>query len=792
MADQEVKISYTADTSDLEKGVKRAQKATADLGKSSRETAKELDKQEKETRDVAKESKAAADAMKKTAAAGSALAAAVAVAAKATFELANAASVMVDDMNILSRRVGLSQETLLALGDAASRGGSGLEQMEAGLAAFVLRAGEAHRLGGASAKVFEDFGISIEDSSGNLRDMDAILADTLDAIGNLDSETEQAAAAAALFGARGSEIAAALGNSSEALTEGRIRTAELSAAFDNAQGASAEMDLAMQDLKIATDQATLAFGAGLTPEVAETISLMSQLIVTLAEASKEVAGITKAFGQFTGLGQIEEARKAAVTLASALEDDADAMAGFAAEIDAAGDELDTLSEVAEGVKAVRKEFKKADAEKAIREQEKALKDQAAAAEKLQDIIDKTSDPHKQIVQELEKQLELIDELEARTGDVQQADAARAAALRQFTEEQAALEAKAAEESEKAALEELDRMLEDLDQIREANQANIDARSNAERMALDQALSDLDERTMAERAHFDTRLGDFNHMFSERRRIELEAAVASGALSSAEAEAEIANIMRVQDARTAAFLAADQAIVILAAASQAAMDKRLANAEDLHRDLQRLEDEGMSEFRADINERTDLSREEKKQAIKAERERLREEKKVLRERIKAEKKAAREAFIANKIAALLQITVNTSVAITQAVAQLGPIAGAIAGVGIGILGAVQAGIVARQQPTFHQGGIVTADLLPGEAVLDRSTTERLGAEGIRDLQAGGDGGGGSSSRVSLQIGRLEAREIIRTDLRSGGQIVATVRANRQGGPEVGMSGLGVLS
>ena len=738
MADQEVKISYTADTTDLEKGVERAQKATADLGKSSRETAKELDKQEKETRDVAKESKAAADAMKKTAAAGSALAAAVAVAAKATFELANAASVMVDDMNILSRRVGLSQETLLALGDAASRGGSGLEQMEAGLAAFVLRAGEAHRLGGASAKVFEDFGISIEDSSGNLRDMDAILADTLDAIGNLDSETEQAAAAAALFGARGSEIAAALGNSSEALTEGRIRTAELSAAFDNAQGASAEMDLAMQDLKIATDQATLAFGAGLTPEVAETISLMSQLIVTLAEASEEVTGITKAFGQFTGLGQIEEARKAAVTLASALEDDADAMAGFAAEIDAAGDELDTLSEVAEGVKAVRKEFKKADAEKAIREQEKALKDQAAAAEKLQDIIDKTSDPHKQIVQELEKQLELIDELEARTGDVQQADAARAAALRQFTEEQAALEAKAAEESEKAAQEELDRMLEDLKLIREANQANIDARREAEMLAQEEAAQ------------------------------------------------------RNADFQTATISAAQDTLAAISMLAQAAQDERLANAEALQMELDRLAEEGMSQFRADINERTDLSREEKKQAIKAERERLSEEKKVLRERIKAEKKAAREAFIANKIAALLQITVNTAVAITQAVAQLGPIAGAIAGVGIGILGAVQAGIVARQQPTFHQGGIVTADLLPGEAVLDRSTTERLGAEGIRDLQAGGDGGGGSSSRVSLQIGRLEAREIIRTDLRSGGQIVATVRANRQGGPEVGMSGLGVLS
>jgi len=739
MADQEVKISYTADTSDLEKGVERAQKATADLGKSSRETTKELDKQEKETRDVAKESKAAADAMKKTAAAGSALAAAVAVAAKATFELANAASVMVDDMNILSRRVGLSQETLLALGDAASRGGSGLEQMETGLAAFVLKAGEAHRMGGASAKVFEDFGIAIEDSGGNLRDMDVILADTLDAIGSLESETEQAAAAAALFGARGSEIAAALGNSSEALETGRARTAELSKAFDNAQGASAEMDRAMQDLKIATDSATLAFGSGLTPEVAETISLMASLIVTLSEASKEVIGIGKAFGQFTGLGQFEAARDAAVTLAGALDDDADAMAGFAGEIDAASDELDALAGVAEGVKAVREEFTKADAEKAIKARTKALKEQADAADKLQAIIAETSDPHEQIANELEKQLELIDELEAKTGDIAQAEAARAAALRQFTESQAELDASAAEEREKAAQTELDRMLEDLALIREANQANIDAQREAEIMASEEAA---------------------------QRNADFQAGIVSG---------------------TSDTLAA---ISMLA---QAAQDERLANAEALQMELDRLSEEGMATFRAQTNERTDLTQAEKQTAIKAEKERLRAKKKVLRQQIKAEKKAARQAFNANKIAALLQITVNTAVAITQAVAQLGPIAGGIAAVGIGILGGIQAGIVARQQPTFHQGGIVTADLLPGEAVLDRSTTERLGPEGIRDLQSGNTPqGGGRGGRVTLQIGRLEAREIIRTDLRSGGQIVATVRDTSRGGPEAGMSGLGVLS
>ena len=420
------------------------------------------------------------------------------------------------------------------------------------------------------------------------------------------------------------------------------------------------------------------------------------------------------------------------------------MSSLTDEIGSSEDELELLDSVATSVKAVRKEYTKADAEKALKEQQKRLEEQAKAAQQLQDIIEKTDDPHQIIIQDLEKQLELIDELEAKTGDVQQAEAARAAALRQFTTEQAALDAKAQAEREAAAQEELDSMLEDLQTMQEANDAAIAARMAAEQMAAEQAAVQR-------------------------------------------AEQNEAMIGATQETLAA--------ISMLAAAE---FDERASNAAALQMELDRLNEQGLSKFRASINARKDLTKDEKKARIQAERERLREERKVLRKKMKAEREAARKAFLMQKVSALLQITVNTAVAITQAVAQLGPIAGAIAGLGIGILGAAQAAIVARQQPTFHQGGIVTADLLPGEAVLDRSTTERIGPEGIRSLQTGGgvppaSSGSGGTERVSLRIGRLEAREIVRTDLRAGGEIVATVRdATTRRGPEVGMSGLGVLS
>jgi len=100
------------------------------------------------------------------------------------------------------------------------------------------------------------------------------------------------------------------------------------------------------------------------------------------------------------------------------------------------------------------------------------------------------------------------------------------------------------------------------------------------------------------------------------------------------------------------------------------------------------------------------------------------------------------------AALTDIAVNTAVAVTKATAALGPIAGGIATGALIAAGAAQsAAVVAQPPPTFDMGGMIGnrdplrpdetfVRALQGEAILDRSTVDRLGGErGVDALQRG---------------------------------------------------------
>jgi hypothetical protein len=100
----------------------------------------------------------------------------------------------------------------------------------------------------------------------------------------------------------------------------------------------------------------------------------------------------------------------------------------------------------------------------------------------------------------------------------------------------------------------------------------------------------------------------------------------------------------------------------------------------------------------------------------------------------------------KAANVAQIAMNTSVAITKALADLGPIGGPVAAGFMAAAGAAQtAAVLSQPPPAFDVGGmvgrtsgsdVVQASLLTGEAVLDRATVRRMGGEdGINAMQRG---------------------------------------------------------
>lgn len=144
----------------------------------------------------------------------------------------------------------------------------------------------------------------------------------------------------------------------------------------------------------------------------------------------------------------------------------------------------------------------------------------------------------------------------------------------------------------------------------------------------------------------------------------------------------------------------------------------------------------------------------------------------------EREAILRGFRAEQTAALGQAAINTAVAVTQALAQLGPIAGAIATAGIVATGAAQAAAIAAQKPpTFHRGGVVHADLLDGEHLVRQGPAERYRPQ-LDELNRTGEwpGGGGRASTQVFLDGRL-AGEIVDagwTHSRSAGRTRPGVR------------------
>ena len=116
--------------------------------------------------------------------------------------------------------------------------------------------------------------------------------------------------------------------------------------------------------------------------------------------------------------------------------------------------------------------------------------------------------------------------------------------------------------------------------------------------------------------------------------------------------------------------------------------------------------------------------------------------------KRDRELAVRQFKASKAAAIAEATINGAVAITRALASLGPIAGALATAGISASTAAQIGVIASQKPAFDRGGMIQGgrmadqvpiNALPGEAVLSRGAVRAVGGQaGVDRLNRGESG------------------------------------------------------
>ncbi len=158
-----------------------------------------------------------------------------------------------------------------------------------------------------------------------------------------------------------------------------------------------------------------------------------------------------------------------------------------------------------------------------------------------------------------------------------------------------------------------------------------------------------------------------------------------------------------------------------------------------------------------------------------------EKRQLERRAAAQEQAALIAFRVQQTAAITTIAIDTIVAAVKAVAELGPIAGAAAAIGIGASGLASGiAVAATPPPSFHRGlapDETSATLTNSEGVANPIAMSRIGGpEGMRNLNA--DRPGASAPTVlELRYGHQVFDRMVVDNLRKRGPLSTAFTTSR---------------
>ena len=500
-------VTYTAEITDLRKKLAsipditaaEARKAVANLNKSVKAVERQQKRAAASSRKMKRNFSAVVESVVPMPSALSAalgplglFAAAMATAATASFKLANANSEWVDQTLAMAETTGLAANTVVALGAALEAGGQDIGAAQTGMASFTKALDDAQRKGGAAAEKFARLGVSVRDSSGNIRESEEVFRDTLDALDSMDRGVEKSGATLDLFGSKGARFMGALSGGSAALDEWGEAAAAAGAVVDqSALKASTDMDEAMARLSLSTTGAASSFGEAFTPNVVDAIDVTAAAITTIGNMADEIQAVGEAIKWLTVLPKVAEFAW------GALADGEDAIEGIVIQADdltesltAATSEAQTLGEILAGEEAAY--------QAAQTEGEKVAKARAKAREKLADIearaVLSTLDGEARLTAEYQAQLGKIAELEAQSKDRAAADAARAALTIEHEHELSELRNATTEEEREAAEDrkEADRIYlaskqAAIDLQQEEKQEAIDL-ATAQRASLDSVLS----------------------------------------------------------------------------------------------------------------------------------------------------------------------------------------------------------------------------------------------------------------------------------------------------------------
>lgn len=164
---------------------------------------------------------------------GIALAAAGTAAAAFSVSAIKDSAAFADEINTLSKVTGMSTERLQEYTYAADLLDVSVDTISGSLSRLTKNMDSAKSGTGEAADAFAALGIDVVDANGNLRDSNAVFDEAIEALGQIENETERDAAAMAIFGRSARELNPMIKAGSKALKGLRKEAHKVGAVLDS-------------------------------------------------------------------------------------------------------------------------------------------------------------------------------------------------------------------------------------------------------------------------------------------------------------------------------------------------------------------------------------------------------------------------------------------------------------------------------------------------------------------------------------------------------------------------------
>jgi hypothetical protein len=223
-----------------------------------------------------------------------------------------------DEIAKLSKKTGISAETLSSFRLAADHGGASIETLAVGLRTLARSMDEAvTNKGSKAAKVFEELGIKVTDDTGKFRKLDDVLYDLADWIAKTDDSTRKLVVSQELLGRAGMSLIPVFEGGSEGLKREREEAERLGQVFSKEDAVACEyLQDRLTDLKKQFEGIGVHIAMTFIPTLGQLAKKLSESIDVRAVAKTvavTVVDIVRVMGMSVfGLTQIFQGLKASL------------------------------------------------------------------------------------------------------------------------------------------------------------------------------------------------------------------------------------------------------------------------------------------------------------------------------------------------------------------------------------------------------------------------------------------------------------------------------------------------